>query len=69
MNVDGVVYLMFVNEMFYLLYFEIEVIAEDVSGMFTLCLFVNEGGVGFDVCLVMFIFDFWVKYLKECFDE
>ena len=68
-NVDGVVYLMLANEMLHSLYPEIEVIAEDVSGMPTLCLPVNEGGVGFDARLAMSIPDFWVKYLKERPDE
>ena len=68
-NVDGVVYLMLANEMLHSLYPEIEVIAEDVSGMPTLCLPVSKGGVGFDARLAMSIPDFWVKYLKERSDE
>lgn len=68
-NVDAVVYLMLANDMLHTLYPEIEVIAEDVSGMPTLCLPVSEGGVGFDARLAMSIPDFWVKYLKERPDE
>ena len=62
-------YLMLANEMLHSLYPEIEVIAEDVSGMPTLCLPVSKGGVGFDARLAMSIPDFWVKYLKERSDE
>ncbi|CEF97678.1 Glycosyl hydrolase, family 13, catalytic domain [Ostreococcus tauri] len=68
-NVDGVVYLMLANELLHSLYPEIEVIAEDVSGMPTLCLPVDKGGVGFDARLAMSIPDFWVKYLKTKPDE
>ena len=68
-NVDGVVYLMLANEMLHSLYPDVEVIAEDVSGMPTLCLPVEKGGVGFDARLAMSIPDFWVKYLKTRPDE
>jgi 1,4-alpha-glucan branching enzyme len=40
-------------------------IAEDVSGMPTLCRPVHEGGVGFDYRLSMAIPDMWIKMLKE----
>lgn len=68
-NVDAVVYLMLANDMLHSLYPEIEVIAEDVSGMPTLCLPISKGGIGFDARLAMSIPDFWVKYLKERRDE
>jgi 1,4-alpha-glucan branching enzyme len=44
-------------------------IAEDVSGMPTLCRPVWEGGVGFDYRLGMAIPDKWIKVLKEQRDE
>lgn len=44
-------------------------IAEDVSGMPTLCRPVDEGGVGFDYRLSMAIPDMWIKILKEKQDE
>ena len=44
-------------------------IAEDVSGMPTLCRPVEEGGVGFDYRLAMSIPDMWIKLLKEKTDE
>lgn len=43
-------------------------IAEDVSGMPTLCRPVAEGGVGFDYRLSMAIPDMWIKLLKESTD-
>jgi 1,4-alpha-glucan branching enzyme len=50
---EGVIYLMLANEMLHDLYPEIITIAEDVSGMPTLCLPVKIGGVGFDYRLAM----------------
>jgi 1,4-alpha-glucan branching enzyme len=44
-------------------------IAEDVSGMPTLCRSVNDGGIGFDYRLSMFLPDLWIKLLKEVPDE
>ncbi|RKP28404.1 alpha-1,4-glucan branching enzyme [Metschnikowia bicuspidata] len=44
-------------------------IAEDVSGMPTLCLPVDQGGVGFDYRLSMAIPDMWIKILKHLSDE
>lgn len=40
-------------------------IAEDVSGMPTLCRTVEEGGIGFDYRLAMAVPDMWIKLLKE----
>lgn len=44
-------------------------IAEDVSGMPTLCLPVSQGGVGFDYRLSMAIPDMWIKILKHLSDD
>ena len=44
-------------------------VAEDVSGMPTLCRPVAEGGVGFDYRLGMGTPDLWVKLVKEQRDE
>ena len=44
-------------------------IAEDVSGMPTLCRSVPEGGVGFDYRLSMAVPDMWIKMLKEQSDD
>jgi len=51
------------------LYPEVVTIAEDVSGMPTLCRPVSEGGVGFDYRLGMAIPDKWIELLKEKKDE
>lgn len=44
-------------------------IAEDVSGMPTLCLPISKGGIGFDYRLSMAIPDMWIKLLKHLQDE
>jgi 1,4-alpha-glucan branching enzyme len=44
-------------------------IAEDVSGMPTLCRKISDGGIGFDFRLNMYIPDMWIKYMKEIKDE
>lgn len=44
-------------------------VAEDVSGMPTLCRTVGDGGMGFDYRLSMFMPDMWIKLLKETSDE
>ena len=44
-------------------------IAEDVSGMPTLCREIRDGGIGFDYRLSMFMPDMWIKLLKETPDE
>ncbi|EGV62639.1 alpha-1,4-glucan branching enzyme [Yamadazyma tenuis] len=44
-------------------------IAEDVSGMPTLCLPIKQGGIGFDYRLSMAIPDMWIKILKHLQDE
>lgn len=48
---------------------EITSIAEDVSGMPTLCRPIDEGGIGFDYRLSMAIPDMWIKILKHQQDE
>ncbi|CAK7895954.1 hypothetical protein CAAN1_05S05996 [[Candida] anglica] len=44
-------------------------IAEDVSGMPTLCLPTTDGGVGFNYRLSMAIPDMWIKIIKHLQDE
>ncbi|KAI8057208.1 glycoside hydrolase superfamily [Syncephalis plumigaleata] len=68
-DIDGVVYLMLANYMTHTLYPNAVTIAEDVSGMPTLCRPVADGGVGFDYRLGMAIPDMWIKMLKEIRDE
>ncbi|KAF9578170.1 alpha-1,4-glucan branching enzyme [Lunasporangiospora selenospora] len=68
-DLEAVVYLMLANEMIHTLYPNAITIAEDVSGMPTLCRPVSEGGVGFDYRLAMAIPDMWIKLLKEKSDD
>eukprot|EP00798_Chlamydomonas_sp_ICE-L_P020992 gene20992-27850_t len=68
-NVDAMVYLMLANDMVHSLVPGAITIAEDVSGMPTLCRKVGEGGVGFDMRLAMGIPDRWVSLLKHSRDE
>jgi 1,4-alpha-glucan branching enzyme len=56
-DLDGVVYLMLANELVHELLPNALTIAEDVSGMPTLCRKVEDGGIGFDFRLSMFIPD------------
>ena len=51
------------------LYPNVITIAEDVSGMPTLCRPVSEGGVGFVYRLSMAVPDMWIKLLKEKSDD
>lgn len=64
-DVDAVVYLMLVNDMIHGLYPEAVSIGEDVSGMPTFCIPVQDGGVGFDYRLQMAIADKWIELLKQ----
>ncbi|KZT58829.1 glycoside hydrolase family 13 protein [Calocera cornea HHB12733] len=66
---EAVVYLMLANDMLHSIYPNVTTIAEDVSGMPTLCLSTNIGGIGFDYRLSMAIPDMWIKLLKEKQDD
>lgn len=66
---DGIVYLLLANDLIHTLHPSAITIAEDVSGMPTLCRKVEEGGIGFDYRLSMYIPDMWIKLLKEKKDE
>lgn len=74
-DLDGIAYLMLANELVHQLVQQQSpganalTIAEDVSGMPTLCRTVQEGGMGFDYRLGMFLPDLWIKMLKEQGDE
>ncbi|KAF9426485.1 alpha-1,4-glucan branching enzyme [Podila epigama] len=68
-DLEAIVYLMLANDMLHTLYPKAITIAEDVSGMPTLCRPVSEGGVGFDYRLSMAIPDMWIKLLKEKSDD
>ena len=66
---EGIVYLMMANYLIHLLKPKAITVAEDVSGMPTLCRPVTEGGIGFDYRLNMSVPDKWIKLLKEVKDE
>lgn len=56
-DIDGVVYLMLANSLVHQILPHAITVAEDVSGMPTLCRKVEEGGIGFDYRLSMYIPD------------
>lgn len=64
-DVDAVIYLMLVNDLIHGLYPDAVSIGEDVSGMPTFCIPVQDGGVGFDYRLHMAIADKWIEILKK----
>ena len=68
-DLDAVVYLMLANHLLHSLEQPCVSVAEDVSGMPTLCRPTWEGGVGFDMRLGMAVPDMWIKLLKEQSDE
>ncbi|XP_037888240.1 1,4-alpha-glucan-branching enzyme [Glossina fuscipes] len=71
MNVDtdALNYLALANYMLHLQNPQCVTIAEDVSGMPTLCRPIYEGGIGFDYRLGMAIPDKWIQLLKEYSDD
>ncbi|KAL2250744.1 UNVERIFIED_CONTAM: 1,4-alpha-glucan-branching enzyme 1, chloroplastic/amyloplastic [Sesamum indicum] len=64
-DVDAMVYLMLVNDLIHGLFPEAITVGEDVSGMPTFCIPVQDGGVGFDYRLHMAIADKWIEILKK----
>ena len=68
-DTEAVTYMMLANDIMHTLHPHIITIAEDVSGMPTLCRPVSEGGIGFDYRLAMSLPDMWIKILKESKDE
>jgi len=69
-DVEAHIYLMLANDLIHKLLPRSGVtIAEDVSGMPTLCRPVVEGGFGFDYRLAMAVPDMWIKMLKELPDD
>jgi 1,4-alpha-glucan branching enzyme len=69
-DIESHVYLMLANDLIHSLLPNSGMsVAEDVSGMPTLCRPVTDGGFGFDYRLAMAVPDMWIKFLKECPDE
>ncbi|KAG5447011.1 1,4-alpha-glucan branching enzyme, variant 2 [Clonorchis sinensis] len=68
-DTESLTYLMIANYFLHKQYPFIITIAEEVSGMPTLCRPVSEGGGGFDYRLAMAIPDKWIELLKKVRDE
>lgn len=68
-DTESFVYMMLANYLVHNFYSEGLTIAEDVSGMPTLCRPVDEGGCGFDYRLAMAVPDKWIRVLKTMKDE
>lgn len=69
-DIDACVYMMLANDMVHNLLPDAGVtIAEDVSGMPTLCVPVKRGGLGFDYRLAMAVPDKWIELLEKEKDE
>lgn len=66
---SSITYLMLANQLIHEILPSAITIAEDVSGMPTLCRSIQDGGIGFDYRLSMFLPDMWIKMLKELPDE
>ncbi|XP_043699558.1 1,4-alpha-glucan-branching enzyme 1, chloroplastic/amyloplastic-like isoform X3 [Telopea speciosissima] len=64
-DVDAVVYMMLVNDLIHGLFPEAVTVGEDVSGMPTFCIPVQDGGVGFDYRLHMAVADKWIEVLQK----
>ena len=68
-DMDSVLYCMLANYVIHKVNPNAISIAEDVSGMPTVCRAIEEGGLGFDYRLAMAIPDMWIKLLKEVTDD
>lgn len=68
-DMDGITYLMLANVLIKEITPDAITIAEDVSGMPTLCRSLADGGLGFDYRLNMYMPDMWIKLLKDTSDE
>ncbi|CAE8610854.1 unnamed protein product [Polarella glacialis] len=68
-DIESHIYLMLANDLIHKTVPSAITVGEDVSGMPTLCLPVEDGGFGFDYRLAMAIPDMFIKYLKEGGDD
>jgi len=66
---DGITYLMLANTLIKEIRPDAITLAEDVSGMPTLCRKIQDGGIGFDYRLGMGAPDMWIHYFKNLTDE
>lgn len=63
-DLDGIAYLMLANCLIREINPNAITIAEDVSGMPTLCREIKDGGMGFDYRLSMFMPDMWINLMQ-----
>ncbi|MFI3304631.1 MAG: alpha-amylase family glycosyl hydrolase [Rikenellaceae bacterium] len=68
-NVPALTYLTLANKLIHEINPQAISIAEDVSGMPSMCNKIEDGGIGFDYRLAMAIPDFWIKILEDQRDE
>lgn len=68
-DTDALVYMALANKILHDMDPNVITIAEDVSGMPTLCCPYDEGGIGFDYRLAMAIPDKWIEIIKDSRDE
>lgn len=66
---DALAYLALANRVIHEIRPDAITIAEDISGMPTLALASEKGGIGFDYRLAMGVPDHWIKLVKEYRDE
>ena len=64
-DLEGQIYVMLANDLVHQVHPNGLTVAEDVSGMPTLCVPIEDGGFGFDYRLAMAVPDMWIKLLKD----
>jgi 1,4-alpha-glucan branching enzyme len=68
-DTDALIYLYMANKLIHEYSPDALSVAEEMSGMPGLAADTNKGGYGFDYRLSMGVPDFWIKLVKETFDE
>jgi 1,4-alpha-glucan branching enzyme len=66
---DALTYLALANKLIHNIRPDAITIAEDISGMPGLAVPISEGGFGFDYRFSMGIPDFWIRLIKDSYDE
>ena len=66
---DAITYLALANKLVHDIRPDAVTIAEDISGMPGLAVPLNEGGFGFDYRFSMGIPDYWIRLVKDSYDE
>lgn len=65
LDINALAYLSIANQLAKVIYPQVILIAEDVSGFPGLCRPIEEGGIGFGFRMAMAVPDMWIKLLKE----